>query len=247
MTYIAICDDDILLTGTLETMLFELQEPLRRRFHVDVYVSGRELVQALEQGSSYDIVFLDIEMEGMNGIQTGYSIRSQAANAGPEIIYISSHDQYHIELYPIRPIAFVPKPLTRSVVERAVTLALDELQRKAAVFYYQKHQTIMRVWKSDIYYFESMGKKIRMVTNSGVDEFRMSFAKLLFRLRGDQDYVVVHRSFIVNLNNVSTFTRDVIYFPDSGVFVPVSAKRAKAVKAALMHNIKRKELPSNLD
>lgn len=238
MTFIAICDDDAGAANKLETILLELQLELQQDFQIDLFQSGEKLIQTFEDTTVPDIVFLDIEMPEVDGIQTGHKIRSIMRNKNPVIIYISSYNQYHIELYPIKPSAFIPKPPDPAAVKHAMIMALEELRQKSEVFVYQKGQQIVRAWKSDIYYFESIGKNVRMVTRIGEDFFRMSFEMLLKQLNGDSDYQLVHRSFIVNLNTMATFSRDKIHYPNKDI-VPISAKRVKGVKAALIQNVKK--------
>lgn len=90
MINVAICDDDIAITGKVEEMLCRIA---KRRFipvETEVFWDGKHLADAVEGGSRYDIIFLDIEMEKEDGITVAQKIRKVDRNV--LIIYVTSHE-----------------------------------------------------------------------------------------------------------------------------------------------------------
>ena len=98
MFCVAICDDDELLCSQLEGML----EPYRKRglIRSEIFHSGEKLCKALDSGKHYDLLFLDIELCVMNGIDVGKKIRDVLDNERIHIIYISAKQEYAMELFP---------------------------------------------------------------------------------------------------------------------------------------------------
>ena len=65
---IAVCDDDRLLTGEIDSQLQKIREKTGISFETDIFFDGETLWKAIEQNGSYDVVYLDIEMKNMDGI-----------------------------------------------------------------------------------------------------------------------------------------------------------------------------------
>ena len=66
---IAVCDDDRLLTGEIDSQLQKIREKTGISFETDIFFDGETLWKAIEQNGSYDVVYLDIEMKNMDGIK----------------------------------------------------------------------------------------------------------------------------------------------------------------------------------
>ena len=77
MVRIGICDDDRQYQGVMESMLRELCGLHRLQAEIEVYTGGAELLEDLDTGGCLDLLFLDIEMKGMDGIQTALRIRKE--------------------------------------------------------------------------------------------------------------------------------------------------------------------------
>lgn len=69
MINVAICDDDIATTGKIEEMLCGIAKKCFIPAETEVFWDGKNLADAVEGGSRYDIIFLDIEMEKRMGSQ----------------------------------------------------------------------------------------------------------------------------------------------------------------------------------
>ncbi len=75
MINVAICDDDIATTGKIEEMLCRIAKKCFIPAETEVFWDGKDLADAVEGGSRYDIIFLDIEMEREDGITAAQKIR----------------------------------------------------------------------------------------------------------------------------------------------------------------------------
>ena len=89
---IAICDDDISFTSKLEEIIKQESVNYGKKPEIDVFFDGETLVKSIEDGQSYSMIFLDIEMKRMNGITAARRIRQ--LDRYTLIIYISSYDDY---------------------------------------------------------------------------------------------------------------------------------------------------------
>ena len=87
MLKIAICDDDLKFAGWLETLVIETSRELDIRVETEVFTDGKTLVEHIQSGDRYGLIFFDIEMEQMNGISAARLIRK--SDRSVMFIYIS--------------------------------------------------------------------------------------------------------------------------------------------------------------
>ena len=107
MINVAICDDDVATTGNLETMLQEIAKRNFVQTEMEVFWDGKKLIKAIENGTYFDIVFLDIEMGQEDGITVARRIRETDKSA--LIVYVTSHESYIQESFEVRPFRFLVK------------------------------------------------------------------------------------------------------------------------------------------
>lgn len=98
---IAVCDDDKLLTGEIDGQLQRIQQKMGISFETDIFFDGETLWEAIEKHGSYDIIYLDIEMENMDGITVARKIREQ--DPYTILLFVSSYDSYYEQLFEVEP------------------------------------------------------------------------------------------------------------------------------------------------
>ena len=106
---IAVCDDDKLLTGEIDGQLQRIQQKMGISFETDIFFDGETLWEAIEKHGSYDIIYLDIEMENMDGITVARKIREQ--DPYTILLFVSSYDSYYEQLFEVEPLRFLRKPI----------------------------------------------------------------------------------------------------------------------------------------
>ena len=92
MLDIAICEDERFQQGELEEMLYTLGKKLGIYLEVSVYERGESLLAEVDKRAQYDVIYLDIEMEGMDGIRVAEELRNQDRTM--QIIYVTHHERY---------------------------------------------------------------------------------------------------------------------------------------------------------
>ena len=93
MIRVAICDDELIIGSMLERVLLLYGKKNDIKLEIDVFESGEELLKNMRAYPEiiYDILFLDIELKEINGIEAGKFIRIQMQNDKTKIILISGH------------------------------------------------------------------------------------------------------------------------------------------------------------
>ena len=188
----------------------------------------------MNKGNLFQLIYLDIEMGKMNGVDVGKYIRKILKDYATEIVYISGHNGYDRQLFDVQPLHFIEKPISSDIVVQDFELALERIGKKTLYFHYQKEHDTYRVSVNDIIYFENSNREIKIIMTNGNDSFYGTFDEITLRLSG-QLFIQIHRSFLVNYNHVSIIRySDVIM--SNGVTLPISrAKRQEFRRMQLLN------------
>lgn len=111
MIHIAVCDDDLRTTEFVEALILDTLNNFPEKIEISIFYSGKSFTKAIQNACPFDIIFMDIEMEGIDGIQAGHILRADDNNDLVQLIYISSHEEYHIQLFDVQPSGFIKKPI----------------------------------------------------------------------------------------------------------------------------------------
>lgn len=113
---LALCDDQREILFELEKIIQNIQKETEEddKWVIQGYLSGEELLKHIQQ---IDLVFLDIEMKGLDGIGTGEEILKR--NPGCRIIIVSGREERYRETYHIKALGFVKKPFSKEDIQEA--------------------------------------------------------------------------------------------------------------------------------
>jgi len=93
MFRIAICDDETVICAGIEQVLLDYGKTCLEDIEVEVFTSGEELCHFMQKEEEFDLIFLDIELKQMNGVEVGKMIRDEMKNEIVQIVYISGKDR----------------------------------------------------------------------------------------------------------------------------------------------------------
>ena len=170
MMRILICDDDQLFSEDLEKKLEQYEINHRDEFDIHVVNRGEEALNRLQE-EQWDVLFLDIEMPKINGVEVGTRVREQLRNYSLKIIYVSSQRGYAMDLFKVDTFDFLIKPVAYNDLETVMGKLMNTLNRGGEMFVYRKKGQIDRCRLEDILYFESQLRKTIVVTTQKEDEF----------------------------------------------------------------------------
>lgn len=232
---IGICDDDEQFTIQLERHVLAYAK--RKGVHVETqtFLSPDKLFSNIDEDGLFDILFLDIELDDITGIDVGNRLRSDLKNEIMQIVFISANDEYALQLFNIRPMNFLVKPITYD----KVSFIMDEYDRlfpaSNRYFTYNIRKKKCRISFNCILYFQSQGKKVQMVTQDGTEEFYGKLSDVVLQLN-EQVFCVVHKSFVVNLHYVIQHKSDSVIMANK-VEIPISQSMKQNVTEKLLRDI----------
>ena len=233
MVHIAICDDEIEVGAELERFLVDILTKLNIPFEIDVLFAGEELQQKIEIETHYDLIFLDIEFtkSEINGVEVGRLIRDSYQNDKVSIVYISWEKRYSMQLFEIRPLNFIVKPLEYNKVEQTIKTFLKIAKLSVGEFTYKKGHDSYKLQTKDIIYLENRERKVVIHLVDGREE---EFYGSLKEIYNDQlkklDFLFIHASYVINYDFIHTIKFKQVLLTDSLTPLPISPNKRKEVR-----------------
>jgi len=209
MFKIAICDDDVFTCTALSKILNQIENENVLAFEIKIFLSGEELYKhILEKDMKFDMIFLDIELPQMSGIDIGNIIRKEFKNEKTKIIFISNHVRYALELFQIRPFDFVIKPIKYDKIEQIIKTIMSIIYKQNGTFEYQVKNKKYEIELYKVLYFASEGRKIIIHTqknNFPNNEFYGKISDISSRLL-NLDFFLSSSYCLVNYYAVAEFS-----------------------------------------
>lgn len=207
MLNIALCDDDQYILDQVSTHMDSFIEQYHMNLNIEVYHNGDRLISAIQHNEVYDIIFMDIEMDGNNGISVAKYIRNNGLNT--IIIFISSYDKYMMDVFEVEPFRFIRKPIDFNVLQNVFLKAIEKLQKQKEYFEYYTKGIYKKVFYKDIIYFESKQRQIiiHAVTNDDIFYAKLNDIEKIISGKLLQ-FIRIHQSYYVNYNFIKVFSSD---------------------------------------
>ena len=224
----AIVDDDPNIRETLQAALITDTQKRRIPVQLSVCASGSEFLTLPQE--KWDLVLMDVEMLGQNGIETARQLRR--VNDRAAIIFITNYIQYALEGYEVQAFRYLLKPIDAAQFEQVVGTALDEIHHRQTAYLQLKGRSeIIRLAIDELIYAETERGHLLLHTPGKVLECYSTMEKLEQELK-QEAFFRCHSSFLVALEAVRQIEKQDVVLKD-GTRVPVSKNRKKGMKQAL--------------
>ncbi len=233
MYKIAICDDEQGTCNEIEQYILEYCKRNFIRSEVVIFYSGEMLCEYLKTKAHIELLFLDIELPNVNGVHVGQFIRETLRNEQMEIVYISSKQNYAMELFQNRPLDFIVKPVTFENAKRVLDIFVRKSGVKSKIFECMVNKVYTRIPYGNICYLKSNDKKISVVTIDGQTiEFYGKLKDITDELSDDM-FIAIHKSYLINYEYVEKYTHEWVKMINGDV-LNISKINRKAVKERLL-------------
>lgn len=235
MLRIAICDDDLGFTGSLETLVLEESRGMGIRVDTDVFSDGKTLLKSIQSGERYGLIFIDIEMEQIDGISAARKIRE--TDRSVLFIYISGYDKYLKDLFEVEPFRFLSKPLDKEKFRRYFKEAYLRIGETEVFYQFKFNREIRKVSLKDVVYFESRNRVVHIFLRDGSTAyFYGKLNNVEKKLANSRRYFLrIHQSFLVNYDYITkmNFSNITIHMNGKEIELKISEDRQKEVRRQL--------------
>ena len=224
----------------------KLQRNIRRWFTenssnsqtVTCFRDGEALLREFEP-EKFQMVFMDILMNNINGIQAAQKLRASDNKA--LIIFTTSSRDFAFEAFPIHPFDYIVKPCTPEKLGRVLTEAVNFLETPEPTIDVRVSRSTYTLRLRDISAVMSMDHFVDVVLSDGRSILcSMSFKEIQERLT-DSRFLLCNRGLIVNMDYVASLTRDKSAFlMNDGSTLPIRVRgRAKVINDFTQYQFSR--------
>lgn len=234
MLRIAICDEDQIICSGIENIIINYSKKINEKMEIEVFYSGGELLKFILKEYCFDLIFIEMNLNHINGITVGKILRDLLDYQTVQIVYMSKTDKYLKELFNIRPMHFITKPIDPYKIIDDIRLAMKLTDKLGAFFSYKKGYEIHKIPLKNILYFESDDREVRMVTTNGEELF---YGKLehIYNQVVKYQFVQIHKSYIINYSHASKINYNEVIMSNTDC-LPISQSRRKIIRELYMEH-----------
>lgn len=241
MLSFAICDDEPFMIKELSEHLSKYMEERNiTSYEVTAFSNGSSL---LEGRCDFDLIFLDIQMEQPDGMETARLLRRQKNRS--LLVFVTVLKEYVFDAFGVEAYDYLVKPLEAGHFRRTMDRAMKTLRQRPAVsIVIRKGNSCQVVPLSRIVYCEVQGRKIYLHKDDGkILDYYEKLEDLERRVDGR--FFRCHRSYLVNLGYVCGCRAGQVQLSKGGQ-IPVSRLREKELTEALLRYMKERDCSSFL-
>ena len=179
----------------------------------------------------FDIAFLDIEMDGINGIEVGREL--QKANPDLVLIYVTAYNHYLDDALDLGITRFFDKPIDSQRFYEGMDKAISKIDNTELRFYLKdSNKGVVTVRSKDIIFVEIIGRKTKIHTKS--HEYLSKDGIKVWKARLNKSYFEIpHNSYIINTNFITYYCKDYIML-DYKYNIPIAFSKRSEFKRKFM-------------
>ena len=223
---IAVVDDEKVIREQIGSLI-EKQIP---DCYLESYATGEELLRAEKR---FDIVFLDIQMDGMGGIETARRLREKQDDI--VLIFVTGNREYVFDALDLYAFHYLLKPVDenkfREVLERAAG-EVAKKKEKRVLFIKKRNLTLDQ---ADILYIESRAKKVEIHTARPGDTIEIYATMEELEGQLGKDFYRCHRAYLVNMAHITEYDNDSITITNGDTIYLTKKKYGDFVKAYMWY------------
>lgn len=237
MLKIAICDDEKYFLEYEEKLISDYMKACGKDYQIMAFTSGEDLLNAMDGIRNFDIIFLDIGMDKLNGIETAKRIRRITEDV--YLVFVTVYVTFALQGYEVRAIRYIVKDnkffhLAMKECMDAIIQEMNYIEKKQSFKFKEGN---IELALGNIIYIESTAHKLyfRVVRDSDLVVYTM-YEKLdtIESEILDDCFCRIHKSYLVNLKYVKRIERYMLELRN-GTYLNISQSRYKEVNEAFIN------------
>ena len=232
MIHIAICDDEKYMSDHIRAMASDFFRKKNREIQLRTFLSGEEL---LNYDGQIDILFLDIQMKGMDGLETARKLRADKFRG--VLIFITVLKEMVFQSFEVQAYDYLVKPVDEKQFGKTMERLFASMQNNGEdSLLVQKGYEGRIIREEEIVFCEIIDRKIYLNLTSGeVVDYYERIENLETKL--GSHFFRCHRSYLINLKHLKGYKNGTAYM-DNGKEVPVSRLRSKEFSGVVLQYMK---------
>lgn len=234
MILIAICDDEKYMSDSIRAMAAEFFRGKNTETVILQFSCGEELLKC---DKSIDILFLDIQMKGINGMETARKLREHGFQGF--LIFITVLKEMVFQSFEVQAYDYLVKPISKRYFDKTMERLFASMKNASeANLLVQKGYESRIISLEDIVFCEIIDRKIYLhLASSETIDFYDRIDNLENKLNGS--FFRCHRSFLINLKYLKSYKNGMAYM-EGGKEIPVSRLRSKEFSSVILQYMKNR-------
>lgn len=234
MLHIAVCDDEALYRDKIAEYIMDYGKKHNHLFHVDKFSSGDEFVAIGEQMQNYDMLYLDLSMSGLSGLETARWLRRQCRNT--YLVFVTAYLDFALDGYQYEAVRYIMKDekTMKNRIEESLHVITDRIYEKTCSHNYLFREGPQRIADTDIVMAESRLHDVCVTVQSRRNRQTYTMSASLdeverMLLDSRTSFVRIQKSYLINL----TFVKNIVYcevIMEDGTRISISRNRYQEVK-----------------
>ena len=223
--------NDELFNEIMSEKLSTVMNKNQIKYNITPFFNGSELITALNDPlNRFDVVFLDVDMPGVNGENVAQYINSSKASI--PVIFVTNHDDFVFSSFKYRPFGFLRKSHVDSELEEAVIRLDNYLSKSGQCYTFTFQGKLISLPYNKIKYIEAYGHEVVIHTTDTDIRTTRSLSETEKAL-SSYGFIRIHKSFIVNTRFIFSVERNNIILTDNNS-LPVSRTKTEEIKQAMI-------------
>lgn len=226
---IAICEDSAADQSYIRTLAERWAADMQHTIQVNIFSSAESFLFHYAAHKDYDMLLLDIEMGGLDGVALAKKLRQKDETI--QIIFITGFPDFIAEGYEVCAVHYLLKPVRGEKLAGALEKAAANLKKNAKTVIFTVDQEEVRVALSDIMYAEAFAHACRITALEGQMEVRKSISEIE-KILGE-GFIRTHRSYLAGISYIKRISRTEVIL-DNGERLPLSRSNYQSVNQAFI-------------
>ena len=234
---IAICDDSMETRKGLSLLVKKWAAEKGVSLILDVFPSAENYLFRCAEQPYFDILLLDIEMPGMNGLTLAKTIRQKSDLT--QIIFITGFSDFIAEGYEVSALHYLIKPVSEEKLSEVLSRAAEKLRKTEKTVLFQTEKEVRRIQLDRIVSVEAFAHSCMVTATDSSFEVRESITAVekLLREAAESAFVRTHRSYLAGVKYIQSISKTEVTL-DNGRKIPLSRSNYQAVHQAFIRFFK---------
>lgn len=227
---VAICDDNKGVINSVRNALMQCKE-IVPQLYIDEFYSGESILDYYSKGGKYDLIFMDIHMEEIDGINTAFKLKRMQKDL--MLIFLTGHTIYVKEAFTVQAFQYLTKPVKQEEIIKEFKRAVEYYKVNHTKYKIEDKRSTVYLEISNIIYMEVRNHMITIYADKGDKGDKCEYI-IKGKLKDEEsrlkkyDFVRCHQGYLVNMYWIEAIMDDSILLKN-GKSIPVSRRMRKEV------------------
>ena len=219
---VAVIDDENIFRMQLKMMVEKLSSKKEIPLEVEEFSNGPDFISALSE-KRYDIVFMDIYMPDMDGIETAKKLRELTERTF--LIFMTASEGHYPDAFSLHAFDYVTKPFNLERIDQVFTEIIEHTPMDEAFIKITTGSIEEKIYLKDIISVTTDGHYLEINKDDGTStRVRLTSGEFLELTGADKRFIMVNRGIIINMDFIHHLEGGDIYMDDKNIF-PISARK----------------------